>query len=198
MSHEDEQALGKSEPGRIVNAQEKDWSIWKLLAAIALTTGLFIGLTYGLARINLLNKPLDAHAGLILVVTIGSVIIKMLLGDIASGGFSWHKHGYDFCTMTMGAVLSSLTVQLTSDTDLFPGLSLIGSLSAISQDVPTQRRLALFIFLIFSLVGALFTARISKAINEQRAFGTWALSLCNFSLGSAILGFYILVLVTKG
>jgi hypothetical protein len=170
--------------------------IWKLLLAILITVGLLLVVPYGFAQIALIH-PLNAHAWLILSVTIVGLIAKMLFGDIASGEFSWHKHGYDFCIMTLGAVLSGLSLQLISDTDLFPGLSSIGLFSTFSQDVLGQRRIALFIFLISSFASALLTARISRAIGDPNTHLKAALSLLNFSIGTVFLAFYVLVLVTK-
>jgi hypothetical protein len=172
-------------------------NIWKLLLALVATVGLLLIVLYGLARIAWIH-PLNASAGLILVVTTIGLLLKMLFGDIASGELSWHKHGYDFCTMTFGAVLTSLSLQLTSNTDLFPGLSFVVRWPASSTEPLGERRIELFVFLIVSFFFALLTARISRAIGDPGTHWKPMLSLLNFSIGAVSLALYLLVLVTKG
>ena len=90
---------------------------------------------------------------------------------------------------------------VTATKDLFPGLPStgpLGFLAAISSDVLMQRRVLLFVFLLLACFLALLTAYIAKAIKDPKTRFKNALSLINFSLGSALLGAYVLMLISKG
>jgi hypothetical protein len=172
-------------------------NIWKLISAIVVTIALLMVGPYALAGVGLIS-PLVPKAWIVLLVTGLGLILKTVLGDMISGEFEYHKHGYDFCIISLGATISSFSLQLTSDKDLFPGLSSTGPLAIISSDVLEQRRVLLFVFLLFSYTATLLTAYISKAIKEPDTKFKNALSLINFSIGSALLGVYVLMLITKG
>jgi hypothetical protein len=174
--------------------------IWKLLSAIVVTVALLVAIPYGLETLGLVS-PLTPNAWVVLLVTGLGLVLKTVFGDLISGEFEYHKHGYDFCVVTLGATISSLSLQLTTDKDLFPGLPSTGPLSflaGVSGDVLVQRRMLLFLFLLLSCVVALLTAYISKAIKDPNTRFKNALSLINFSFGSALLGAYVLMLITKG
>ena len=85
--------------------------IWKLLSAIVVTVALLIALPYGLEKLNLV-APLTPNAWIVLFVTGIGLALKTVFGDLISGEFEYHKHGYDFCIVTLGATISSLSLQL--------------------------------------------------------------------------------------
>ncbi len=144
---------------------------------------------------------LQPKAWLILLITTLGILFKLLFGDLATGEFRYHKHGYDLCVLTMGATMSGLSLQLLSDDNLFPGLQAAGPLTLaefVSSDPVQQSRLLLvFMFLVSSFV-ALLTAIISKAISSESTPGKNLLALINFLCGATMLGWYVLILVTKG
>ena len=175
-------------------------NIWKLIGALALTSALFIGGAYGFAELGWIAQ-LQAKAWLVLLVTTIGILFKLLFGDLATGEFHYYKHGYDLCVLTMGATLSALSLQLLSEVSLFPGLQTAGPVALIqylTSDPVQQCRLLLFAVFLVSSFTALLTARISKAIKIEAARGKNLLALINFSLGAAMLGWYVLILVTKG
>ena len=173
--------------------------IWKLLGALAITTALSVGGAYGFSELGWIN-PLQPKAWLVLSVTTLGLLLKLLFGDLATGEFHYHKHGYDLCVLTMGAGLSGLSLQLLSDKSLFPGLSSTGPIALaklVTNDAVQQCRIILFVVFLTSCFTALLTARISKAV-KGGAKGKHLLSLINFAIGAATLGWYVLILVTKG
>src|SRR5262245_36446292 len=93
--------------------------IWKLLSAVGINGALFIGGPYLFARLQLVGALRD-QAYIVLLVTWGGLSLKLLCGDVISDKFEYHKHGYDFCVVTMGTALSTFTLQLLSDKDLLP------------------------------------------------------------------------------
>lgn len=174
--------------------------IWKLILAVAVNCALFITTPFLLEWLGLV-APLTPKAGWILGITVVGLVLKILFGDLASGGFEYHRHGYDFCIVTLGAALSSISVQLTTDRDLFPGLSGLSALlriNLVTKEVITQRIFLLVAILLASCILALLTARISSAIREGNAQFPNLLSLLNFVLGVGLFGVYVLILITKG
>lgn len=174
--------------------------IWKLLSAIFVTIILFVVIPYVLVWANL-TAPIKEKAWIILLVTTVGLIFKTIFGDIVSGNFQYHKHGYDFCIITLGAALSSFSLQLTSENDLFPNLPTIGPwsiLAAVTPNTLDQRRILLFLVFLFSCLGSLLTAYIVRAIAVPSTKFKNVLCLINFVIGTALLGFYVLMLTTKG
>jgi hypothetical protein len=174
--------------------------IWKLLLAILVTLALFIGLpiifgTYGLM------PPLNPKAKYILAITAGGLVFKILFGDLISGKFEYQRHGYDLCIVTLGASLSSLSLQIMSDHDLFPDLQqarVFAGLASISPNPVSQRIVLLLGVFLLSCIMSLVTARVGMAIREETTKGKNYLSLFNFLMGAGVFGAYILMLITKG
>lgn len=127
--------------------------------------------------------------------------MKTIFGDIISGEFKYHRHGYDFCVITLGASISAISLQLLSTIDLFPGITPSGWLGKIlvslTNDPATQRLILLFVILLWSCFGALLTAYICKAIRNKKTKYKDLLSCINFSVGTGLFGIYIFMLITK-
>ncbi|WP_122580700.1 hypothetical protein [Pseudomonas viridiflava] len=179
---------------------QRDIGIWKLLGAVLVTAGLAIGSAYVLEALDWIG-PLQPKAWWMLsVVTLG-LLFKLLFGDLATGEFKYYKHGYDLCVLTMGSAMASLCLQLQSELNLFPGLSARVSedLALTISDGPiSQVRVLLFLVFLASSFFALLTAKIARAIKDGNSRGNGALALINFCFGSAMLGGYVLILITKG
>jgi hypothetical protein len=174
--------------------------IWKLLFAMLVTLALFIGLpiifgTYGLM------PPLNPKAIYILLVTAGGLVLKILFGDMISGEFEYQRHGYDLCIVTLGASLSSLSLQIMTDQDLFPGLQnarVFAGLASVVSSPISQRIVLLFGVFLLSCIMSLVTARVGMAIKKDSTKAKNSLRLLNFLIGSGVFGAYILMLITKG
>ena len=175
--------------------------IWKLLLAIGLNFVLFLAGPKLMERNGLL-PPLTDRAWIVLFVAAVMVSFKTIFGDIASGNFFYHKHGYDFCIAALGASMSGLTIQLLEPTkSLFPGLAsvpLAGLITFFSKDPYTLSVSYLGFFFIISLFSTVITARISRSITHENPWLPDLLAGLNFAFGTAILGLYILLLISKG
>jgi hypothetical protein len=170
--------------------------IWKLLIALLVTGALFVLLPLILGTYGLM-PPLNPKAKYILGITAGGLVLKIIFGDMVSGKFEYQKHGYDLCIITLGAALSSLSLQMVTQDDLFPGLQDFFGLGTITANVQSQRTILLSIVFLVSCIMSLITARIGMAIREDTTKGKNYLSLINFALGAGVFGAYILMLVTK-
>jgi hypothetical protein len=173
--------------------------IWKLLGALALNVCLLVGAAYALAAFGWI-ATLQPRAWLVLIVTALGILFKLLFGDLATGEFQYHKHGYDLCVLTMGAALSGLSLQLLSERNIFPGMQATGPIvfaKYITPDPVQQSRILLFVVFLASSLAALLTARIAKAIRESATRGKHLLACVNFCTGAAMLGWYVLILITK-
>ncbi|OQW37391.1 MAG: hypothetical protein A4E19_13375 [Nitrospira sp. SG-bin1] len=103
--------------------------------------------------------------------------------------------------MTFGAVLTATSLQLISNTDLFPGVNmvvLLKDLPPIGKDPVAQRSVQLLVLLLAILVATLVTAKVSAAIKHGGAKWPDMLAFLNVIIGTASLGTYVLVLITKG
>lgn len=173
--------------------------IWKVLGALVITSILSIGAAYVFTKLGWIGS-LQPKAWLVLgVVTLG-LLFKLLFGDLASGEFHYNKHGYDLCVLTMGASLSGLSLQLLSQDNLFPGLAAAGPLviaTMLTSDPIGQIRFLMFGFFLVSCFSALLTARISRAIRSGDSKANGALACINFCIGASMLGWYVLILITK-
>jgi hypothetical protein len=177
-----------------------DMGIWKLLGAVLVTAALAIGSAYALEALHWIG-PLQPKAWWMLsVVTLG-LLFKLLFGDLAAGEFKYYKHGYDLCVLTMGSAMASLCLQLQSELNLFPGLSAIvpeNFASELSSEPASQVRFLLFLVFLASCFFALLTAKIARVIKDGNSKGNGGLAVINFCFGSAMLGGYVLILITKG
>jgi hypothetical protein len=143
--------------------------------------------------------PICEKAWLILLITAVVVSMKTIIGDLISGEFLYHKHGYDFCITTLGAVITGLSFEILSGTTLYPGLANVplGSEFKVIAD-ERHRVIAFLIFmLILSMLGTLVAASASKSIKDKTAKYPDALSILNFVVGTMLLGFNLLLIITK-
>lgn len=175
-------------------------NIYKLLVGLVCTALLLLAAPFAAVKYGWM-APLADKAWLILAVTACGLLVKSIVGDVVAGEFLFYKLGYDNCVMTFGAVLTALALQLVATTDLFPGMSkvpMLNALPSLSSDAVANRSTQLFVLLLAALLGTLVTGRIAAAIKHENAPGTNILSLLNSIIGMILLGFYVLVLITKG
>jgi hypothetical protein len=173
--------------------------IWKLLLAALLHAGLIVGVPFLLQRLKVIDA-LKPQAYVVLVFTWAGLGIKLLVGDVASDKFEYHKHGYDFCLLTMGTALSMLSLQLLSEDDLLKGLSAGGPLvylSKLSPNAATQHAILLATLFLITAFLSLLTARISRAITIEKSKGSDLLAMLNFSVGATTFGAYLFLLLSK-
>jgi hypothetical protein len=174
--------------------------IYKLLGGMLITILLVVVAPYAAARLGYMS-PLADKAWLILLVTACGLVVKSIVGDIVADEFLYYKFGYDNCVMTLGAVLTALALQLVSTVDLFPGINNVAglnSLPTLSSDPIANRATQLFVLLLVALLGTLLTGRIAAAIKQKKARGPDLLAFLNSVIGAALLGLYVLILITKG
>lgn len=175
--------------------------IWKLISALTTNFLLFLGAPYALVYFEWMPIMTD-KALVILLVTAMTVSIKTIFGDLISGEFLYHKHGYDFCITALGASMSGATLQVLSPSiSLFPGLENAPFATFFEErlEAPVDRAYGyLILCFVLALFATLLTARISKAINSENPKYPDLLALINFMIGSCLLGFYVLLLITKG
>jgi hypothetical protein len=171
-------------------------SVWKLLSAIVATVILLVFAPYALLWLGCIHG-LNGQAWLILLLTSIGLVLKMIFGDLISGEFHYYKHGYDFCVITLGASLSSLSLQLVSHKDLFPGISSTGLIAAITPNVVDQRKILLIIIFLIACLFALLTAYIGRHIKDPKTKCPNCLSFINFVLGAGLFGYYVLLLISK-
>ena len=173
--------------------------IWKLLGALVVHGVLFIGMPYILSRAGLI-ATLRWQAYVVLAVTWIGLGLKLLFGDVVSDKFEYHKHGYDFCNLSMGTALSMLSLQIMSSTDVLPGIPATGAwaaFSVVSKDIVRQRVALLSGLFIVMCFLALLTARISRAVADPATKGKNLLSLLNFGIGASAFFAYLFLLLAK-
>jgi hypothetical protein len=174
--------------------------IWKLLSAFGLHGILFIGVPYGLDKYGMVS-PLRPQAYIVLFITWVGLGLKLLFGDVITDKFEYHKHGYDFCIVSMGALLSTLSLQLLTDKDLLPGIQTTGPFGVfgvLSPNIVIQRATMLTALFLLSCFSALLTARVSRAIGDPSTQGKNLLSLLNMFVGVVVFATYLLLLISKG
>ena len=178
--------------------------IWKLLSVIAVDLLLLFLMPLGLQRMDWVG-PLLPRAWFVLGAAAVGLVLQTVMDDLISGESSYHRHGYDFCTITLGASLSSLAAQLITTQTLFPGLdrtSLMTLVQSIRQTTesrsPDQTDYVLVLASIFAMscVTSVLTAYISKAVDDKATKFKSGLSIISFGIGLALFGWYILMLVT--
>jgi hypothetical protein len=173
--------------------------IWKLLSALVVHGALFVAVPYLLSQVGLIAQ-LRWQAYVVLAVTWIGLGLKLLFGDVVSDKFEYHKHGYDFCNLTMGTALSMLSLQMLSNTDVLPGIPDTGPwavLAIISSDRVRQRVALLTALFILTCFLTLLTARISRAVVEPTTKAKNLLSLLNFGIGASAFGAYLFLLLAK-
>lgn len=173
--------------------------IWKLLSALVVHGTLFVAVPYLLSRVGLITA-LRWQAYVVLAVTWIGLGLKLLFGDVVSDEFEYHKHGYDFCNLTMGTALSMLSLQMLSNTDLLPGIPNTGPwaiFDIVSPDVVRQRVALLITLFTVTCFLTLLTASISRAVVDPATKGRNLLSLLNFGIGASAFGAYLFLLLAK-
>lgn len=174
---------------------QNNCNIWKLLSAIALNFILVMGIPYTF------TFPVVQKSWIILLITGITISIKTILGDIISGEFLYHKHGYDFCVVSLGTSMSMLSLQVLTAKNLLPGLENAHFRSFLSQHITSSSNITivyLSFLLIISSIATLITARISSSINNESPKFPNLLSIINFIIGSVIIGMYLLLIISKG
>lgn len=177
-----------------------DLGIWKLLGALLVTVVLALGSAFIFQALGWIT-PLQPKGWWMLGIIVLGLLFKLLFGDLASGEFNYYKHGYDLCVLTMGSAMASVCLQLQSDADLFPGLTAMippNLASTFTANPASISVLLLFLVFMASSFCTLLTARIARTIKEGKSRGNGGLAVINFCCGSAMLGGYVLILVTKG
>jgi hypothetical protein len=178
--------------------------IWKLLSVIAVDLLLLFLMPLALVRIGWVG-PLLPRAWFVLGAAAVGLMLQTVMDDFISGESSYHRHGYDFCTITLGASLSSLAAQLITDQDLFPGLArtkfmtMVQSLRQTNRSgVPEKTDFVIVLASIFAMSCAtsILTAYISKAVEDPATKFKNGLSIISFGIGLALFGWYILMLIT--
>lgn len=173
--------------------------IWKLLSALLVHGVLFVTIPYVLSNLDLITR-LNLKAYVVLAVTWIGLGLKLLFGDVISDKFEYHKHGYDFCVLTMGTALSMLSLQVMSDTEVLHGIPTTGpwaDLCLISADAAKQQLALLAGLFLLTCFMALVTARISRAVGEPATKGKNVLSLFNFAIGASVFASYLFLLLAK-
>lgn len=173
--------------------------IWKLIGAFVLDGAFFIACVALLSWYGLI-PTLDFNAKIVLAVTWVGLGFKIFFGDIASGKFQYHKHGYDFCIATMGASLSLFALQMLSNEDLLPKISSSKVWPAPPRSIEEAIRRSdgvLGAIFIAACLLTLLTASISREIETPTTKWKSVLSAMNFSIGAAAFAGYLLLLLGK-
>src|SRR6266581_6365252 len=142
--------------------------IWKLLSAVAVDGALFVLLPVMFSTCGWITH-LEGKAYFVLFVTWAGLMLKLFFGDVITDKFEYHKHGYDFCTLTMGTALSAFSLQVLSGGDLMSKLPQTGIWSAfafISSDPAKQHAVILGLLFLAACVASLIAARISRSVND--------------------------------
>jgi hypothetical protein len=169
------------------------WGPWLLISGILVTCAVIIAVP---PLWEYKGGPVSDHAWIIVGVTVVGLVIKITLTDLVNNEFKYYKHGYDLCVLTFGGILSAFSLQMVSKRDLFPGLSQI--------TYRNDPRFTLGAFFLLCCLFTVLTARIAKDIRDAEHATPprkirWCplLQLFNFSMGAALLGIYVLTLITK-
>jgi hypothetical protein len=191
--------------GRMVDAANKTGPSkqrLKLLGSLALIVILFVTVPLLFSYFGVV--ALSPQAPWVLFTTIITLILGTLLGDYSSGQFEYHRHGFELCVFAMGAVLSTLSLQILVGVDLLPNLPTGGPFEWMQRLAPdsvvTQRRVFLVALLLLAIVFSLIAAgnsratvdEIAKTSNPKARSG---FSLVNFALGYIALLGYVTLLI---
>ncbi|HBC3960245.1 hypothetical protein ACJO11_23945 [Vibrio parahaemolyticus] len=174
-------------------------NIYKLLAGIMMTILLMVVFPMLASKLGWMD-PLADKAPLILMVATLGLVIKSLIGDVVAGEFLFYKFGYDNCVLTFGSILTAFSLQLTSSVDHFPSLdniAIIKHMTFFATEPISQRLCQFFSLLLISLVSMILTGKLAAALKHDNPDGKYFLSFISSVLGAALLGVYVLVLITK-
>jgi len=164
----------------------------KLFFAIMLTIALMVGLPYMFEFVGWIGG-MKEKSWLILFIVGCGLVAKDLVNDTANGEFLFHKSGYDNCLITFAALLTALSLQITSETDLFPGLAEFTPLSIIPSRVGQ-----ISVLLLLSFTASMGTAKIIQRIEEGKAVERGLSSLTSTIVGLIMFSIYVLMLISRG
>jgi len=179
------------------------WDIWRLLGMIAIEIVAFGFGPYALLRFHYIQS-LEKNAFLILFFTALGLVIKTLMNVISGGDLFFYKFGFDLCTLSLGATLTSFSLQLssTSDHDLLANAQIDGTVFSFVHHLPVQtawqqHNIILATLFVGSLVCSLLTALITKAIKKDNPFMPNALAGLNTVIGLILFAVQIWLVVVK-
>jgi hypothetical protein len=181
----------------INESMKKDRSLNNLFIGMFATATLMLGVPYIFGFLYWKGAPTEQGWGILIAACFG-MIVKLLASETASGEFEFYKFGYDNCVTTLGAVITALAIQLSSSTDLFPGLSQIPFPTFGNTDVKNARISQLISFFALTWLATFVTARICGGIKkkevDERGFKSFLCAL----IGPFFLCLYTLLLAARG
>lgn len=173
--------------------------IWKLLLALAIDAALFIIAALVLFKAAPAGTKLPKlQIWVVVAVAWVGLALKIFLADVVADKFEYHKHGYDFCTLTMGTILTTFALQALGGQDLLPLLpayNLASDPAVALQQTLLQRSIFLGVLFILSVLLSMLAARISRAVMDPTTRAPGILAFINFSLGVlAFVGYFVLLI----
>jgi hypothetical protein len=175
-----------------MSEEEFDMGRYKLFYAIVITVTLMVALPHILEYLGWIGGMKEKSWFILLIVGTG-IVIKYLVNDTANGEFLFHKSGYDNCLITFAAMLTALSLQVTSQTDLFPGLAEFTPLAIIPSRIGQ-----IAFLLLLSLAASMVTARTIRSIEDGSTLERGIRSLTSTIIGLIMFSIYILMLVSRG
>jgi len=175
------------------------WEFWKLLGGIVFSILLVILFAF-LATSRGVVHVTDPHAYWALFVACIGLVVKMVFGDLASGEFLFYKHGYDCCVMTLGAILTGVSLQINGTTDIFAKLADNWILEIVFPGpgaIGERHSVALFVSVAFSLLATLLTAYVSRLIKSEQIRLAALASLLNVCIGAGVFCGYVVMILAK-
>src|ERR1700741_3176005 len=125
---------------------------WKLISALVVNVMLIVILPRVMESFGMIEH-LAPGAIPILFVTAMGLCIKIVVGDFVAGKFLYHKHGYDFCLMTLASSITGWSLQFMAEKDLFPAAGSIWPLSLLygmTEDPVKARLYSLFAIMLLA------------------------------------------------
>lgn len=89
---------------------------WSLLAAVVIQIAFVLVLRYSVFT------EFDWKSAFVSLPMAGGVLFLIFFGFLSSGEVSWSRQGFDFSVLALGAILSTLTLQLFMKTPALPRL----------------------------------------------------------------------------
>lgn len=175
-------------------------AIWTLLSIVAFEVVALLIMPFVLHRYGYINLH-GINTVLVLGATLAGMLLKTLASFAITEDVKYERQGFDFCALGVGAILSSISLQLISEKDLFPYLSASSiwrNLNVYSADVRQQRLIMLLILLFVSVIFMLLSALICREIHVRRPWGVPFLKAISFCLGATVFAAYVNLLIGKG
>lgn len=176
----------------------KKSTIWGDLAYLSLVPALFLVAVLCLRSLGWL-PPMSRLDHLIVGGAVLAATLTTVFALASSDGPSFHRLGFDLCSLTFGSCLALLVAQLASDRPALPrlGNAMLGTTLSASQQVAVVALLG-----FGSVAGLAVTAHIVRAVDQvgNRAKPRYPGLLCAGSLmvGAALILMYVLVLLGAG